>query len=292
MSRIITETFEHGRVIFGDALEVLPTLDTVDAVVTDPPYSSGGMVRGDRMQSTRSKYQTSGDLAEEHPEFSGDNRDQRGFLAWASLWLMYAMDITVPGGMLAMFSDWRQLPIASDAMQAGGWVWRGIVPWDKENARPVPNRFRSQCEFVLWGSNGARAMDMRDPSAVYLPGIVRGQPPKQREHSTQKPVDVVASLCEVAPVGATILDPFLGSGTTALAALKMRRRYVGIEKDARIFSRACRRIEAAENQARLQFHDAQPAAPGAVPATAQLFEPAPLLPNPPRPAPPTMTRVG
>lgn len=248
MSRIIVESFDRATLFFGDALEILPTLDQVDAVITDPPYSSGGMTRGDRMLSTRDKYQKSGELVTEHPEFSGDNRDQRGFLAWASLWLMHAMAITAPGGACVLFSDWRQLPTMTDALQAGGWVWRGVLPWDKVNARPIPNRFRAQCEYVVWGSNGPRPMDMRDPSAAYLPGIVTAQAPKTREHSTQKPVEIMRTLCDIAPRGGLILDPFLGSGTTGVAALQGGRRFIGIEKDARIFSRACRRIEAAEKQ--------------------------------------------
>ena len=66
----------HG----GDALAVLSSLEngSVDAVVTDPPYSSGGMVRGDRTMSTVSKYVTSGNARrDELVDFSGDGRDQR-----------------------------------------------------------------------------------------------------------------------------------------------------------------------------------------------------------------------
>ena len=101
----------------GDCLEVLTLLPQVDAVITDPPYSSGGMVRGDRMMSTRDKYQSS-DVDVEHPEFTGDNRDQRGFHAWAALWLMHAASITKPGGMAILFTDWRQLPTMTDALQS------------------------------------------------------------------------------------------------------------------------------------------------------------------------------
>lgn len=269
MSRIVCETFDHGRIYCGDCLEILPGLEPVDAVLTDPPYSSGGMVRGDRMQNTRVKYQTSGPRVVEHPTFTGDNRDQRGFLAWSTLWLLRAMDITKPGGMCMLFSDWRQLPVITDALQAGGWVWRGIVPWDKVNARPSPNRFRAQCEYVVWGTHGAREIDMRDPDAIYLPGLLRANAPKDREHSTQKPVSIIAALCEAAPVHGVVLDMFAGSGTTAIAALQMGRRYIAIEKDPRIFSRACRRIEAAERQAGLI---APAAAQAPVPATAGLFD--------------------
>lgn len=248
MDRI--EHIGNDVLYLGDCLEVIPALPKVDAFVTDPPYSSGGMVRGDRMGSTRDKYQTS-QVEVEHPEFTGDNRDQRGFHAWASLWLMYALSVTKPGGVAVLFSDWRQMPTMTDAFQSGGWVWRGIVPWDKVNARPMPNRFRAQCEFAVWGTNGPR--DFSIASAEYHPGIVTERPPANdaREHSTQKPVGVMAALCRIAPVGGLVVDPFMGSGTTGVACMDIERRFIGIEKESRYFDIACRRIEDAQRQQRL-----------------------------------------
>lgn len=226
----------------GDCLELLPTLGPVDAVVTDPPYSTGGMVRGDRMLTTRTKYQSTGVLTA-HQNFSGDNRDQRGFLAWASLWLAQALKITVSGGVAAVFSDWRQLPTMTDAVQSGGWVWRGIVPWDKVNARPQPFRFRAQCEYVVWGTNGPR--NYKTKNAVYHPGLLRASAPatKCRQHATQKPVEIMAELCGIAPKQGTILDPFMGSGSTGVACLRSGRKFIGIEIDPGHFETARARLE-------------------------------------------------
>lgn len=229
----------------GSCERILPELEPVDAVITDPPYSSGGMVRGDRMARTRTKYQQS-NVARVHADFSGDNRDQRGFLAWAALWLGMSLDVAKPGAMLCVFSDWRQLPVMSDAIQAGGWCWRGIVPWDKRNPRPMPNRFKAQCEYVLWGTNGPRFFG-RD-KAEYYTGLLSEAPPKgdDRIHSAQKPVGIMAELCRSVPVGGSLVDPFVGSGQTVLGALRSRRnvKIVGIEKDPLIFQDACRRVEA------------------------------------------------
>lgn len=240
----------NATLYLGDTLEVLGTLDKVDALITDPPYSSGGMVRGDRMGSTRDKYQST-QVDVEHPDFTGDNRDQRGFLAWASLWLMYGLELAKPGGVACLFSDWRQLPTMTDALQAGGWVWRGLVPWDKVNARPMPNRFRAQCEFVVWGTNGPR--DFSTVDAEYHPGILTERAPSHddREHSTQKPVGIMSTLCKIAPREGVVLDPFMGSGTTGVACMDIERRFVGIEKSEAIFDIACRRIEDAQRQSRL-----------------------------------------
>lgn len=213
----------------GNALALLLTLpnDCVDAVSTDPPYSSGGATRGDRMSSPALKYVTSGQ-ALDRPDFMGDNRDQRGFAYWCALWLAECWRVLRPGEPICMFSDWRQLPVATDMMQAGGFIWRGIAPWDKtEGARPQLGRFRAQCEYVVWGSKGAMPMD-RDVGA--LPGFFHGMPnPKEKRHITGKTPDVMAQVNRICRPGGIILDPFFGGGSTGIAALRAGYRVIGFE---------------------------------------------------------------
>lgn len=122
---MLTPYYEDDAVTLyhGDSLAIMPQLverhELFDAVIADPPYSSGGMVRGDRMQSTAQKYVTS-DAARQGVDFTGDNRDQRGFLAWSNLWIGLSREVSKPGALLAVFTDWRQLPITTDALQVGG----------------------------------------------------------------------------------------------------------------------------------------------------------------------------
>ena len=80
----MTPYYSHGGITIyhADAFDVLPTLSGIGAVITDPPYSSGGAFRGDRMRQTSVKYVQVG-VAAYRPEFAGDNRDQRSFLACA-----------------------------------------------------------------------------------------------------------------------------------------------------------------------------------------------------------------
>ena len=213
----------------GDALAVLAALpaSSIDALITDPPYSSGGMVRSDRSGRTIDKYVTTQNTQRAALiDFSGDSRDQRAYGYWCALWLAQAMRVTKPGGVALLFTDWRQLPATSDALQAGGWVWRGIVPWYKPSARPQSGRFTSQCEYVIWGSNGGMTTDY---SAPVLPGFYQASAPREREHITQKPLSVMRELCRIAPSGGVILDPFAGSGTTGVASLMEGRRFIGVE---------------------------------------------------------------
>lgn len=122
---------DHATLFCADCLAVLPQLgdNTIEALVTDPPYSSGGQFRGDRAQPTSLKYVQTDSVATCRTDFTGDNRDQRSFLLWASLWLGLALRKSKQGAIILAFTDWRQLPTMTDAIQCGGWVWRNIVTW-------------------------------------------------------------------------------------------------------------------------------------------------------------------
>lgn len=230
----------------GDCLEYLKTLEpgSVDAVVTDPPYSSGGMMRGDRMQNTRGKYVTTS-ASHDIPAFSGDNRDQRSYLAWCTQWLGYCYQAAAPGALCCVFTDWRQLPITTDAFQCAGWVWRGVAVWDKRNGRPCLGRFSQRAEFVVWGSKGPRPTEGACSPGVYNEATPAGS---SREHITQKPVSVAEWLLKPIREGGTILDPFMGSGTTGVACVRTGRNFIGCEIDPTYFAIAQRRI--ADEQAK------------------------------------------
>jgi site-specific DNA-methyltransferase (adenine-specific) len=248
------ETIGPCTLYLGGCLEILPEIGQVDAVVADPPYSSGGFTRGDRTLNTSKKYQTSVLKARSHFEnFSGDNRDQRSWVYWMSLWISLALRVSREGAMVCLFSDWRQLPATTDAMQSGGAIWRGIAVWDKLNSRPIADRFGAQAEYIVWGTNGPRNMDMKDKNATYLPGVFRHTAPSpiKREHMTQQPVELMQQLIQVARPSEVVLDPFMGSGTTGVACVEAGRKFIGIEIGEHYFDIACKRIEESCQQPRL-----------------------------------------
>jgi site-specific DNA-methyltransferase (adenine-specific) len=230
----------------ADSLKVLAALPTgsVDALVTDPPYSSGGMVRGDRTATTSGKYVRA--EVNTQADFTGDNRDQRGYSYWCALWLSECLRIVKPGGVALLFSDWRQLPSTTDALQSGGFVWRGVVPWYKPVARPTAGRFTAHCEYVVWGSSGAMPLDYSGNTPTF-PGFYQAAPPRDREHQTQKPLDVMRELVKIAPEGGTVLDPFMGSGTTGVAAVLEGRKFIGVEMTEHYAEVARERITTAVN---------------------------------------------
>ena len=237
-----TPYYAHaGVTIFhGDVLDVLPALSGIGAVVTDPPYSSGGVFRGDRTAKTLTKY-ISTDSSGQHSltDFGGDTRDQRGYFAWSALWMTGAFHASIPGAVIASFIDWRQLPVLTDAFQSGGWVWRGVAAWSKKFGRPRAGGFSNACEFVTWGSKGGLI-----EHESYPPGIFEFSPisTEEKQHIAEKPLPVMGWILRAVPPGAVVLDPFMGSGTTLQAAKNTGHAVIGIDADERCCETAAKRL--------------------------------------------------
>jgi site-specific DNA-methyltransferase (adenine-specific) len=189
-------------------------------------YSSGGAFRGDRIGSTISKYVTTDAQLGYRREFAGDTRDQRSFLAWCGLWMSAARHAAEPDALFISFTDWRQLPTMTDALQIGGWVHRGIATWWKPGVRMQRARFSGSSEFIVWGTNGGWVDHDGAPQNVFSCA-----PATDKEHIAQKPAPVMNWLLQAVPPGAVVVDPFMGSGATLKAAKKRGCHGIGIEVD-------------------------------------------------------------
>jgi site-specific DNA-methyltransferase (adenine-specific) len=227
----------------GDCLPFLESLpdECVDALITDPPYGSGGLHLSSRQLPVNDKYQQTG-TKRQYPAFHGDARDQRSHLRWSVMWLSECLRVLKPGAPVCVFSDWRQLPLTTDALQAAGFTWRGIAVWDKtEGVRPGLGRFRAQAEYIVWGSKGHLPADR---SVGALPGVFRHSVRQaDKHHLTGKPTDLMRQLVKICPPGGVVLDPFAGSGTTLLAAQLEERDWIGCEAEADYTSIASSRLK-------------------------------------------------
>ena len=251
MNHVIDNSFTGTRIIHGDTFEVLKSFPDAlfGGVITDPPYASGAADQNGKAKSTAQKYssvKTSNPL----PDFEGDSKDQRSWTHWMTEWLIEARRCSKPGAPICMFIDWRQLPSMTDALQWAGWIWRGILVWDKTNSRPQRGRFRQQAEFIVWGSNGHMPMDRNAP---IIPGVFCQSMPAfgRRIHQTEKPLEVMRNIVKIVEPGADsvsggiILDPFAGAGTTIHAAMLEGYPAVGIELCRHYAEAATQRIEEA-----------------------------------------------
>jgi len=245
----IDHSFQGTTIIHGDSLQVIRSFPDAlfGGIISDPPYASGAADQNARQKSTAMKY-SSAKANCTLPDFEGDAKNQRSWTRWMTEWLTEARRKTKEGAPICLFIDWRQLPNMTDALQWAGWLWRGILVWDKTNSRPQRGRFRQQAEFIVWGSNGHMSAD-RD--APVLPGVFRqAMPPFQKRiHQTEKPLEVMREIVKIVEPGGIILDPFAGAGTTVLAAKLESRPAVGIELSTHYAEAAVKRIEAADTGA-------------------------------------------
>jgi site-specific DNA-methyltransferase (adenine-specific) len=225
------------NLIEGDSNLVLLTLESgsVDVICTDPPYCSGGTLLGSRRQTTGHKIQDLHSI-KRYPPLLGDTKDQKTQFVWMMFCLSHCWRIAKDNGILLLFSDWRQLPLFSDVVQASGWIWRSLVVWDKTlSARPSKGRFRHQAEYVLFATKGK----WKPPTGGILPGVfpcpVIGS---AKNHLTGKPIGLIRQLLKIARPGGTVLDPFMGGGAILRAALLEGHPVIGIELEPESFRNA------------------------------------------------------
>jgi site-specific DNA-methyltransferase (adenine-specific) len=256
--------FESGsiRLYHADALDVLPAIAaaSIDALVTDPPYCSGGTSLAERTRDPVQKYCFNAN-DRGRPSFSGDARDQRSFAFWATTWLRLSRRAVRPDGYAMVFSDWRQLPTVTDALQAAGFIWRGVIAWDKGRASRAPHKgyFRHQCEYVVWGTNGG----CRPAAGGPFDGCIQQHVNRaDKHHLTGKPTAVMKHLISCVPVGGSVLDLFAGSCTTGVACALSGRAFIGCELSEAYCEIGARRLEAALRGELLSAPRARAAAAG------------------------------
>ena len=226
----------------GDCREILPKLGRVDAIVTDPPYSSGGMYRSDRAVGTQGKYQLSHETNRSYGTFSGDNRDQRSFEKWVDSWASACLALVDEGGGIGIFIDWRNVACVIDAVQVAGWVYRGLTPWHKgTDLRPNKGWFRRNIEFIVWGSAGPLLTGPDAEGDCWDGMFVARVNDGDKQHQTGKPVSLMRQMLSVRPEWAIYLDPFAGSGSTLVAAKDLGKRAIGIEIEERYCEIAAQR---------------------------------------------------
>jgi DNA modification methylase len=216
-----SEDLAEGVTLYlGDCLEILPTLPKVDSVITDPPYGiSHSSGHGATWQHTRIKGDESTAL-----------RDQ-------------ALE---PFEVVASFGTWKTCPLPRT---------KQALVWDKGPAFGMGDlSFPWKPSFELIYIRGDAWCGFRDEAVLRghvqvswerHPNVLEED---RRKHPHQKPVSLCKALMSKLPPGMVILDPFMGSGTTGVAAVNLGRRFIGIEIDPSYFDIACDRISKALRQ--------------------------------------------
>jgi len=217
----------------ADSLEMLLTLnESVTAIITDPPYCSGATEsakRGKRAAMTP-------ESVTERPTIELDAMGSLGFDWVMRRWLLWARKVTKDGGHLACFIDWRMLPPLSTLVESAGWRWNNVIVWDK-GYPGLGAGFRAQHEMVIMASNGSPEWQSYDYG-----NVLKDMRLTQTEHPHQKPLGLLQKiLLTCTKPGDVVLDPFMGSGSTLVAAKSIGRRAIGIDLSEKHCETAARR---------------------------------------------------
>ena len=215
----------NAELYCGDCMEVMPTLPKVDAVITDPPYGIG---ESSKKVSSRQRHKggNSNSLADQ-VDYGEFNWDQKPITK-------EQVELCISKGEVSIIWGGNYFEVS----QSSKWL-----VWDKING---DNDF-ADCELAWTNIKGA----VRQFRHMWNGMLRDSERETQRVHPTQKPVALMQWCIQQAGMPETVLDPFMGSGTTGVACMNLGRRFIGIELEPKYFDIACRRIEQAQQQLKL-----------------------------------------
>jgi len=249
---VIAREIGRARLFLGDALDTMATLEpgSVDAVIFDPPYCSGSVSEASRTsangQGLRSENLT------KFGWFVGDNMGTAGLVFLLRSIAFEAIRVVNGNGSMIVFCDWRMVPNLAPAIESAGWRYQNMIVWDK-GAMGLGAGFRAQHEIALHFTAGSPTYHNKGTGNVIKARRVTAA---EREHQTQKPLDIMRQLIDVVcPPGGIVCDPFMGSGSTGVAAMQIDRGFIGIERDPAHIETAARRIAEAQSDVQIPKAD-------------------------------------
>jgi site-specific DNA-methyltransferase (adenine-specific) len=233
--RMTSPYYDDGTVTIwhGDALDLLGQQSSIDAVIADPPYASGARTEAAKSSSGAMMR----GLRWNAKPIDLDQMTTTGFV-WLLRHVALATYPLLPdGGSFVSFIDWRQWPNLVGALETANLRVQAMVVWDK-GSMGLGNGFRVQHELICHTAKGVPQVYDRG-----CPNVLRFARVDSDLHPSPKPVGLMGKLIEVVtPSGGTVLDPFMGSGSTLVAARSIGRRAVGYERDERYCEIAAKRL--------------------------------------------------
>ena len=217
------EIIGNATLYLGDCLEVLPTLDKVDAVITDPPYGIDGSSGTDNLKRGKGNYSNYEDTQKNIAlvVIPAINRclsiSERAAITPGFHNVQKYPQYEVLGGFYS--------PAAASRCRWGFCILTPILFYGKDP------RLGKNASGIVHKMNGRASTDL---------------------HPCAKPIDAIEWLVDKTSLNnETILDPFMGSGTTGVACMNLGRKFIGIEIEQKYFDIACERIDQAQKQQRL-----------------------------------------
>lgn len=240
-------TIEESRLYFGNNLEVMDELPaySIDLIVTDPPYCfskhNGKLERGEneKCHSKTSLYNYNDDSGECRIKEQFRREDIYRWLDMTTR-LMKKMNAYV-------FCCEDQIPAYAEWAVSNGYKF-AILIWEKSLGIINKKRYAQNAEFIIRIYDLGTALNSVDNSEMYS-RIIQAQSLHKKLTPTQKPISIMERFIRLSSrEGDVVLDPFLGSGTTAVAAKRLGRKYIGIENIEKFYRIAEERLKAEASQ--------------------------------------------
>lgn len=260
------QEFQNDRLINGDAFEALPKLaaESFDLLFADPPYNLSKTFGGSRFRRT----------------------DEEQYEAWLDSWISLCAPLLKPTASVYICGDWR----SSAAIQRAGsryFKLRNRITWEREKGRGAKANWKNAAEdiwfFTVSDDYTFNLNAVKQRRRVLAPYREQGKPkdwtespdgnfrdthpsniwtditvpfwsmPENTDHPTQKPEKLLAKIILASTnEGDSVLDPFAGSGTTAVVARKLGRHFTAIESDEEYCLLAAKRLELSETDTSIQ----------------------------------------
>lgn len=216
----------------------------VDHIITDPPYN---ISKENNFSTMKNAERRGVDFGEWDKEFDLYN------------WISKYAKLIKPGGTFIIFTSYRFISYVIDALESDeDIVVKDVLKWIKSNPMPrnINRRYVQDTEFAVWAVKKGDKWTFNKPEEVsYLRAefhtpVVSGK--ERTSHPTQKSENLMESIIKIhTNENDCILDPFMGSGSTGVAATQLNRRFIGVEIDKDYYNISCERIHKSENDIRL-----------------------------------------
>lgn len=259
-----------NRIILGDSLKAMELMPSkiADLMIVDPPYN----------------------LTKNYAGRTFKKRDFDEYCAWLDSWLKTADRLLKPEAGIYICSDW-QTSIAVPLVAQKYFVLRNRISWEREKGRASSKNWKNCLEDIWfftkgndytfnldkvkmqrqviapyreksgkpkdWTEENGQKIRLTAPSNFWTDiTIPFWSMPENTSHPTQKPEKLIAKLILASSnEGDLVFDPFVGSGTTAVTAKKLKRNYVGIEREKKYAALALKRLETAEKDKHIQGYE-------------------------------------
>jgi len=210
---------------------------TVNHIITDPPYN----ISKDNNFTTMKKPRAGVDFG---------NWDRGEFDLYS--WIPEYAKILDRNGSMVIFCSYRYISYIIDALESddAGMVVKDVLVWQKSNPMPrnIQRRYVQDMEFAVWGvkKNAKWVFNKPDDKpylrALFNTSLVSGS--ERLGHPTQKSLRLMEDIISIhTNPNDVILDPFMGSGSTGEAAIRLGRKFIGIEFETKYYEMARKRLE-------------------------------------------------